>query len=346
MDTSSHSSINPTIELRLQEAAKILKTSETELLTFLHAELGFVADDEGLQLLDAETTTEKIIADILGSTYPKLATLAAGAILKGRDPFKKSQPDNPIIINTTTITSNEATQRSDEFSGSIISNQFVELAKALKPVQQWDDKALLENFIATRSEESEIELDRRAKHQKFVVLKNPATKNLKRYEPGQEDIDVETTLKLLKDSRKRTIPGIIPIQGGFAIVYHITALNIQDRLIEICPICGEALYEGYCEKCQLNFANVGEDERSYIRLISESGPFRKDSLSDRTAILTSALKGIDDLKVTWPRLIREFDELKLTGNLPKLKIIETRPSSKPADPFFMDGQRSIGNKTF
>jgi hypothetical protein len=331
MDTS-HSSINSTIELRLQEAAKILKTSETELLTFLHAELGFVADDEGLQLLDAETTTEKVITDILGSTYPKLSALAAGAILKGRDPFKKSQPNNPVI-NNVTITSNEATQRSDEFSGSIISNQFVELVKALKPVQQWDDKALLENFIATRSEESEIELDRRAKHQKFVVLKNPATKNLKRYEPGQEEIDIETTLKLLKDSRKRTTPGIIPIQGGFAIVYHITALSILDRLIEICPICGETLYEGYCEKCQINFANVGEDERSYVHLISESGKFRKDSLSDRNAILASAIKGIDDLKTTWPSLIQKFDELKLTGNLPKLKIIETRPSSKPADPF-------------
>ena len=326
----SHSSINPIIELRFEEASKILKVSKAGLITVLNSQLGISTDDESLQLLDAETTTEKVISDILESAYPKLAALAAGAILKGRDPFKKS--DNPII-NTVTITSNEATQRSDEFSGSIISNQFVELAKALKPVQQWDDKALLENFITTRSEESEIELDRRAKHQKFVVLKNPATKNLKRYEPGQEEIDVETSLKLLKDSRKRTIPGIIPIQGGFAIVYQITALSIQDRLIEICPICGETLYEGFCEKCQLNFADVGEDERSYIRLISESGQFRKDSLSDRTAILTSALKGIDDLKITWPSLIQKFDELKLTGNLPKLKIIETRPSSKPADPF-------------
>jgi hypothetical protein len=329
MDTSS-SSINPTLELRLQEAAKILKTSKAELLSFLNAQLGFVVDDEGLQLLDAETTTEKIIADILGSTYPKLAALAAGAILKGRDPFKKS--DNPII-NTVTITSNEATQRSDEFSGSIISNQFVELTKALRDPKQLKDKELLEMYDRDRDYEIEQELHRRANYSHFVVLRPGGLLFNTSDSMGQRPIDIDMSLELLKRSRRMTNPTIVRQGDVFVNVYRITELNPEDQIIELCPFCGEATYKGYCESCGSDLNGMTGEVKAFLKLIADSDNFDKKVMSDRKAVLVSAGKGLEDLRKTWPRIAKQFDGLKMINGLPSLVIRKSLPTSKPADPF-------------
>ena len=315
-------SVQDSVSLRVKKAAQIISVQETDLLKALQ-DAGIEDSNVGLEVLNSPTTTIKDLVEIIAEhvgVKKEIPTKAAANALKTPVNAEPSIPEGTSTSPTTDIAA---------------------LAQSLKPIQQWDDKALLENFIATRSEESETELDRRAKHNKFVVLKDPATKNMKRYEPGKEEIDVEMTLKLLKDSRKRTTPGILPSGDGFVIVYRITELNVLDRIVEICPLCGEILYQGYCEKCQLNFAEVGEDELAYVNLISESDTFRKDSFSDRVAVLRSAMKGIEDLKTTWPSLAQKFDELKLLGDLPKLKKSKSLPSSKPADPFHVAGNRSF-----
>jgi hypothetical protein len=74
--------------------------------------------------------------------------------------------------------------------------------------------------------------------------------------------------------------------------------------------------------------------------MAEAGAFERNSFSDRKAALASASKGLDDLKMTWPSLAQKFDDLKLTNSLPKLKVIENRPSTAVADPFHVAGNRS------
>ena len=71
------------------------------------------------------------------------------------------------------------------------------------------------------------------------------------------------------------------------------------------------------------FSGCGDDEKAYIKLITEVESFNKASKSDRDAVLVSAGKGISDLRKTWPKVSRKFDELKLLNDLPKLRKSRT-----------------------
>jgi len=210
----------------------------------------------------------------------------------------------------------------------------IEFIQANKPIGQMTDVELLTLWDKNREESIEQELNRRAKSQAFIVLK-PGTQI-----PGKEEIDIEYTLEMLKSARKRNNPTIIPYKDNtFASVYKISELNINERIIELCPICGEILWKGYCSKCDSNFAGIGDNERSYVKLVVDSGKINTKTASDRKAVVVSAAKGMEDLKITWPGILKEFEELKLTGNLPKLRMIANRPASIPADPFHVAGNR-------
>jgi hypothetical protein len=198
------------------------------------------------------------------------------------------------------------------------------------------DMELLSLWDKSRDNQTEQELNRRAKGQPFIVLKSGTQT------PGKETIDIEYTLEMLRTSRKRVNPTIIPYGNNtYASVYKITDLNLNDRIIELCPICGEILWRGYCSECDSNFAGIGDDERSYIKLIVDSGKINTKTASDRKAVVVSASKGVEDLKVTWPGIFKDFEELRLTGNLPKLRKIANRPSKAPADPFHVSGNRQF-----
>jgi hypothetical protein len=215
-----------------------------------------------------------------------------------------------------------------------------EIMKSNRPIEQWSDRELLERFSKEREYEVEQELHKRAKQQNFIVLV-PAEK---RYEPGKEVIDIETSLELLKAARKRTNPTMLPVEGKVLPVYKITELNPEDRIVELCPLCGESLYKGYCEKCQQNFSAIGDDARAYVNLIAATDTFSVDSFSDRKAVVVCAQKGLEDLKGAWPSLVQKFDELKLTNSLPRLRVVLNRPSV--ADPYFQDGNRVFGHNKF
>jgi hypothetical protein len=310
--------------LRAEKAAQTLKVESQKLLEVLE-DVGITDDPDGFSVLNSPAVTADDLTDILVTHLgaKKLLAKVAASLLKN--------PEG----STVELDKVEVVKPQPNYVSDIAS-----LLKSNRPIEQWDDRALLDEFIKTRSHESELELDKRAKHQKFVVLL-PG-----KFEPGKEQVDVEATLVLLKMARKKTVPSVIPNGDVFSVVYRVTELNPEDRITEICPICGESLYQGYCEKCQLSFAGVGDDERAYVRMVADSSTFEKKSLSDRRAIHASATKGLEDLKMTWPSLAQHFDELKLTNSLPRLRVIENRPSTRVSDPFFVNGQRSFGNRSF
>jgi len=338
------------VSSRVAKAAQALSVSSTALLKVLVDE-GVSDNDAGLMLLNSPSLTVDDIAAILkgkilesesgqvGNEIKAIPAKAAAGILKQR-----VAPETPAFevrdkdgVSLFRVDAETRSAKSD----------IATLAQVLRPIQQWEDKDVLQNFIDTRSAEAEAELDRRAKSQRFVVLMDPATKNLKRYEPGKEEIDAEMSLKLLRDSRKRQTPKILPMPGRVANVYRITELNPQDRIVEICPICGETLYEGYCEKCGVTFIDVADEARAYVWLVANTpGSIRADSVSDRKAVMASAAKGVDDLKVTWPSLAQKFEDMLLTSSLPKLRVIQNRPSTTVADPYHVEGNRTFGNRSF
>lgn len=318
------------IAARFSKAAESLKLQESELsqLKKVLSDVGIDEDDFGLKYLNSNVVSLEDLIEILQKNYEdkgKFCIKAAASYLKGIDPFEVSYP--PTVKQEAPIPSTTAV------------DAIAQILQANKPVGQMTDSELLDLWDKNRDDITEQELNRRAKNQPFVILKSGT--NI----PGKEEIDVEYTLEMLRSARKRSNPKIIPYRDNtFASVYKISELNLNDRIIEICPICGEVLWRGYCEKCNSNFAGIGNDERAYVRLIAESGKFQSTSVSDRKAVLISAAKGIEDLKITWPSIFKRFEVLKLMGDLPKLRMIANRPAQVPVDvqdPFHVSGKRQF-----
>ena len=285
-----------------------------------------VKDNEyGIKLLESSVVTIEDIVRVL-STIPgyehDLSLRAAASILKGQDPFSK-EPVNIVGPATDATVTPTATV-------------LVNALKELRTIAQMKDRELLELYDKNREIEVEQELNRRAKNQPFVILRG------ERYEPGKEIISIDESMEQLKRAHKGyTVPTMVPgVDGKVVRVYRITELNPEDRIVELCPICGEILYKGYCSKCELNFAGVQDDERAYVHMIALSSNFNAKSHSDRKAIHASASKGLEDLRVTWPSIAPTFDDLKLTNNLPKLRMIKNIPAVQVADPFHVNGNRS------
>jgi len=314
---------------RVVKTSEILSVEQKSIIEDLKI-AGIEDSPVGIAILDSETTTIEDLVGVLkagcGSDVPFLKLKAAVSALKGNSLTKTTTPPErkyPVIDADSQI------------------QTIAEVIKANRPLDQWSDRELLERYVKDREYEVEQLLHRRAKQQNFVVLVPSETK----YEPGKEVLDINSCLELLKASRKRVNPSMLPIDGKILPIYKITELNPEDRIVELCPICGETLYKGYCEKCMSNFSGLGDDELAYIKLVADSHYFKDDSYSDRKAVINSAKKGLGDLKTTWPGLAQKFDNLKLTNSLPKLRVIMTRPSDV-ADPFFQNGQRAFGNKTY
>lgn len=317
----------PTVESRVKKAAEILSVPSDEFQKIVTDTLGVEPDDFGVQLLDADTTGEDFIYTSLGGVlltgekkYSELKLKAVAAILKGRDPFAKKET---LTLSDTSKTNDFQVNPTTE--GQAIAG----LINSLRTPQQMKDRELLETFSRDQDHSIEQELNKRASGQHFVVLKNGAEK-------GKQEIDIEATLELLKRTRKMTVPSMLPHPDDpnkIIEVYRITQLNPEDNIVELCPFCDEIMYRGYCQKCDANFAGVGDDERAYVRLASELDSFETRSKSDRRALLVDAIKGIAVLRQNWPGARIRFRELKLTGDLPKLKKLRTLPSVKPADPF-------------
>jgi len=308
---------------RVEDASRILSV-KTKLFIDLLNESGLDNSEVGLSMLDSsEVSVEDLVSIIvkdsdseskdypLGKKIMYIPAKVAAGVLKGN--------------------SNKGVEENND----TLSKDKVSIAHSLRPIHQWNDKSLLEEYVSTRGMEVEEELDRRAKHQKFVVLKDPEDLNLKRYEPGKEIIDVDYSLELLKRVRKGKInSSIVPYKEKMANVFRVTELNIEERKVELCPVCGETLFKGYCDKCELNWTTVDKYSRAYVRLVSEySKSFKKESFSDRRALYASSLKGTEDLKKTWPSICIIFDERKEVDDLPRLVLIENRPSTQVQDPF-------------
>lgn len=313
----------PTIKDRVNRVQQIIPLDEQESkpgwLSILEDIFGVTDDEEGISLLNAYTTTEEFLYNELllcdrTKDKPKLKLKAIATVLKGFDPFNK-EPDKKDIKE----------ENADEGANMKISDHIL----ALKSPKQMKDRELLVLFDKDNEYEIEQELIKRSSGQAFVVLKEDST---------EEDIkiDIEASLELLKLSRKRTNPTIIPHPtdpGKVVQVYHIGQLHMEENIIELCPFCDEVMFKGYCQECNCNFSGIAEKERAYMRLVSEHDNFNTESFSDRRALMVSGQKGLEDLRKTWPSVSIKFRELDMLNDLPKLRKIRKLPSARVADPF-------------
>jgi len=297
---------------RIEKAAQFLGCSPEKVLEALQTG-GITNDCLGLEILDASYTTELILWKLLAPDsgenllleVPELRRKAAIHALK-----------TPATVNKTPV----------EEAAPSVSNVLNTILVNRRPAEM-KDRELLELYVKDRDSEIELELSRRANSRRFIVLM-PG-----KYDPGKEIIDLEKSLTLLKMARKCEVPSMAPFEGTVLQIYRITELNPEDRKTEICPFCGEALFRGYCDLCELDFGGIGTEERSYLKLITAKPSFVSGSFSDRRAAYVSAKKGLEDLKNSWPSVAQEFEDKKATNTLPQLVFIKPTPSTKKADPF-------------
>lgn len=337
-------STNEYLTSRIEKASKFLNVPVGDIQTYLDI-LGISNDDFGFQLLEAETTTHNMIKDAFrqglhdakvelslrdGKTlpssdypiWPEARLAAAVALLKGEEIFTKKEP----IVLPTTFTTN-------------ISHPDANLnIKDTIPLANRKDRSLLEDFILEEDISIQQELNTRANGKSFIVIDQ------------NEKIQLELSLDLLKKARRGdVIPEMIAIGANErAMVYPIQSFRRENRVKEESPfVPGTPLFNGYCDQSDEDFSLVGEDARKFIRLIVEftnspaykNSKFHKFSLnshSDRKAIMASAFKGIEDLKKTWPTVSLMYEDRKLAGTLPSLKIVNPIVRKK-SDPFHSNG---------
>ena len=117
-------------------------------------------------------------------------------------------------------------------------------------IPQMDDQALVQRYDTHREPEVSWELDRRAKGQPFIILSGKGEK-------GKEELDVELTVQMLRSARRKTNPDMLDeyeiksngTESGDIPVYKARDMDMTNRIVETCPVCREAMYKNWCEKC-------------------------------------------------------------------------------------------------
>jgi hypothetical protein len=199
-----------------------------------------------------------------------------------------------------------------------------QLLNSMKPIANWSDEELLTGYIESERDDLEFELQRRAKGRRFIVL----------LEEGTDLIDVKSTLMMLKKARKTDIPDMIKdADSNVTWVYRIEEIHPANRIRHECPIDPKyILFEDYCSHCEINFSGISLECRQKLRLISLNEKYDSVDMGNLIDCIRESGEGFVDTH--YPRITKQFNELKMIGNLPSLIKYETPTTpSKAQDPF-------------
>jgi hypothetical protein len=295
-------------EERIEKAAKILDTKPEILRKHLEP-----SGIDGIELLDASTTSHGDLQGIVQTkddyrNTPILKLKAAVGILKGGDPFVTD-------VNSVNKTLKSETSLEDLIKSSI-------------PLDQRSDEDILNAYIETQSDPLETELQRRAKGQRFVVLK-------------EGNIDVESTLYMLKKSRKNEIPPMkVNPDKSVTRFYKIEEVHENNRVRYESPLRpGVILLDGFCQVSNQNYVNVDDNARKMLRLIRND--LGEQSRMDETRLVEVAEKeGIQGLGRIFPEIHENYLKLSLVEQLPSLKVIAP-VETRQADPFYQNKNKKV-----
>ena len=209
-------------------------------------------------------------------------------------------------------------------------SEIVKLLKDQRPVGQWKDAELLEAYNQDCDPEVECVLKKKAAGSPVVIFKNE----------DEGVIDVESTLKCLRMSRRRDrMPETMRFDGKLKRLYRVG--EFPAMVLYQCPLHSDViLYDGYCDKDDVNWGNVEYEAMQFVRLVKEAKeqPKRHREIEKLVGI---AEEGIDALKEEFPKVGLKFDELRREDNLPNLKQRHST-SRGSADPVRASG----GNRSY
>jgi hypothetical protein len=310
------------LDVRIKKSAEVLGVPTEQLRKALD-EAGIANNEQGLLIIDSTTVTLEDIIDVITiievPSYSYSGPVPLGDIGKRLvHPFKSRTPILKIKAAAGMLKDTVASEMPAYGSFASVAT----LSKGDRPIQQFGDRELVEKYALNRYDEVvEDELQKRSNSHRFIVLKEGP------FEPGKEEIDIEGTVGMLKKARRMVTPSFLPLDSAkITPIYSIVELSASNRIIELCPRCEKLLFRGFCETCSMNLSGVGEYERAYMQLIFKyTGQVIWDKNLIRS-IVVSALKGLEDLRLTWPVISGVFDDLKAKNKLPILRIISNRPS--------------------
>lgn len=291
-----------TFKERVSEAASIFspycKSPEEIILSALF-EIGIDDSEIGLKILEAPST----VADDFNAALVKLninvplpRVKAVWIMLKGQDPFKQKEVDVDMTIHTPTLV-----------------EEIVKRLEKQKPIGQWSDQELLQNYGQDCPLQVEEELAKRSKSRPCIAFLH-----------GK--IHVETSLELLRQARHVNTPTTYYVGCETVKVYKVGDFPMS--MFYECPVHSHVLLvNGYCEECGLVFKDYDVDKEKYIflRFISEIERIQPVAL--RAYLDTT----FEELKKMFPKVALRFSDLKEEGRLPTMK--RRLSSAKEGDPF-------------
>ena len=186
----------------------------------------------------------------------------------------------------------------------------------LVPIGQWSDEELLAKYDKNCVNDVIEELKKRSQGRPCMI-----------YDTETGLLIKEVSLHLLRESRHKNTPSSYNADGKVFRVYCVG--EFQNETFTICPVTGDALFNGYCEKLGVTW-EFPMEALQFIALVSRSG-VNINAITVRDLQKIFKEEGIDGLRKLFPKIAIEFDELKTINSLPNL--LRTSSSKGVKDPF-------------
>lgn len=216
-------------------------------------------------------------------------------------------------------------------TGNPVADAIKGVVDASKSPSQQKDEPIIEAYGIDCSGEILDEFKKRAGGKAVVAFEDESTGT----------VNVEITLEVLRQSRRRNLPKIY--KNGDNVYKLYTVGDFPSEIYEESPLApGKLLFNGYCDETEMNFSNVSKEARQFLRVAYNKN--KTPGNSDRMAMLglvSAAEKGISELKKLFPTVGIDYDGLAKTDDLPSLKRTSSDETSTEgaSDPFG-------GNKRF
>jgi|2_EtaG_2_1085320.scaffolds.fasta_scaffold01103_10 hypothetical protein len=217
-----------------------------------------------------------------------------------------------------------STEISGTFTGKEDLKEIAQIMAGQRPASQWSDKTIIEAYSPDCSGEIIDEFKKRADGKAIIAFENESA--------GTVNVDI--TVELLRQSRRRNTPKIYKADGKIYKLY--TVGDFPSEIYEESPLApGKLLYNGSCEICGMDFTGVSKEARQFLRVAYNEGvtPRKSDRMA-MLGIVTAAKSGIAELKNIFPEVGIVYDELAKTDELPSLKSVTANQNGQSiSDPF-------------
>jgi len=197
-------------------------------------------------------------------------------------------------------------------------SELKDVLDVMRPVGQLSNKELLTRYKDNPDDSAvEKELADRSKGGNCIAFL-------------KEEIDVDVSASLLaKAKRGIKVPTVLNKDGK---IYRVRPVGkFPNETYDICPVTGAVLFDGYSEELGVTW-EVPIEARQFVWLMNDQG-IRIDAFVANNIQTLYNDKGLDGLKLQYPKVSALFDDLADVGELPTLKTNLTTKESKRLDPF-------------